>query len=104
MGAGIQELLLLIIIVMAIVLLPRMTATGKGRSAPRHAVRLRLSAFTGRQRLAILLSVLWPAAIALYLSPWRNGWQKFMVVGAGPVAVVWGAVWVIAGFRCRRKP
>lgn len=103
MVAGIQELLLLIIIVLAIVLLPRMTATGKGKPRPKSVRTLSLPVYTGRQRLAIVMTLIWPAAAALYFVPWQNGWKPFLVVGLGPLVLGWSAVWVVAGFKGRKK-
>lgn len=103
MAAGIQELLLLIIIVMAIILLPRMTATGRGRPQMKPVRQLRLPVYTGRQRLAIVMTLLWPAAMGLYLAPWQNGWKQFLLIGLGPPAVAWSAAWVAAGFKDRRR-
>lgn len=103
MAAGIQELLLLIIIVLAIVLLPRMTAMGKSQARQSPLRHLALPDYTGRQRLAIVLSLLWPAAMVLCLSPWKHGWERFIIIGIGPLVLSWSTAWVIAGYKHRRK-
>ena len=101
MIAGIQEILLLILIVMAIILLPRMTARGRRRTPPIPARRPALPYIVGRMRLAIVLSLLWPGAMAIYLSPWDTGWKVYVMLGLGPVLFFWAMVWVIAGYKKR---
>ena len=103
MVTGIQELLLIALIITALILLPRLTARGKSEAGLKTAQRLQLPSFTGRQRLAIVVSLIWPIIVTLYLSPWTNGWRQFVIVGLGPIVLGWSIVWVITGFKGHRK-
>jgi hypothetical protein len=99
--SGLSEILLILVIVIVLFFLPRMVS----RSAPpvRRPVRQPLmKKITGRWRLAILVSVVWLAATALWFRPWTGSQTQFVVLGAAPVIVGWGVVWVMAGFRKRR--
>jgi hypothetical protein len=100
--SGLSEILLILLIVVVLFFLPRMVS----RSAPPPVRRPPRQPFmkkiTGRWRLAILVSVVWLAAAALWFKPWMGSPTQFVVIGAAPVVVGWGLVWVMAGFRKRR--
>ena len=100
--SGLSEILLILIIVIVLFFLPRMVSRSAPpvRKAPPRPLVKRLS---GRLRLAILASVIWPAAAALWLQPWQGNQLLFVAVGAAPVLVGWGAYWVLAGFRQYRR-
>ncbi len=91
---GIQEILILIIIVVAIVLVPRMIGRRQETVPVKPAVAL-----SGRMRLAIAASLLWPAIMAVVFKPWRQDPVIFFYVGLGPVALAWIVFWVMVGFR-----
>jgi hypothetical protein len=97
MFSGVQEVLLIVLIVSGLFLLPRLM---KPRPAPpstnlrRPAVRV-----TWPLRLAIVLSILWPTAWAFHLKPWQDTLIPFAVIGMGPVIVGWALSWVVAGMR-----
>ena len=95
MFTGIQEILVLVAIIVGIIFLPRILNRGHEKKvvAPKPAVVL-----SGKMRLAIAASVLWPAAIAAYMQPWRDDLFPFLYVGLGPVAVCWVIYWVFTGF------
>ena len=97
MFSGIQEILLIVLIVSGIFLVPRMM---KPRPAPqkivlrRHALKV-----SWKLRLAIVMSILWPLACAVYFKPWQQTLIPYAVVGIGPVFVGWSVNWVVAGMR-----
>jgi hypothetical protein len=102
MFSGIQEILLLLLVVAAVVLLPRLvgrrqTPTISGRLVRHHPAKL-----SGAMRAAILGSVLWLCLTAVYFEPWQRGFSSYLLAGAGPVALFWGILWTVAGFRHRR--
>ncbi len=103
MTAGLSELLLLAAIILGIFFLPRMTARSKPPPRQLKVISRLLPSLTGRQRLAIVISVFWPIASAVYLAPWQNGWRPFTLFGAGPVILFWSLNWVAAGYRNRNK-
>ena len=100
MFSGIQEILLIVLIVLAIFLVPRMTKPKSSPEPPR--LRRLIPPLSGPLRLAIVISILWPVGCALYFKPWREAFIPFAVIGIGPVVVAWSLNWVLAGMR--RKP
>jgi len=96
MFSGIQEILVLVIIVLGILFLPRILNRGQARQT---AAAKPLVVLTGRMRLAVAASVLWPALIAAFMQPWKQDPFPYLYLGLGPVAVVWAAYWVLTGFR-----
>lgn len=96
MFSGIQEILVLVIIILGILFLPRILNRGPenptGASKPAFV-------FTGRMRLAISASALWPVLIAAFMQPWKQDLFPFLYLGCGPVAVIWILYWVLTGFR-----
>lgn len=96
MFSGIQELLVLVIIVLGILFLPRILNRGQARPA---VAAKPLVVLTGRLRLAIAASVLWPAIIAAFLQPWKQDLFPYLYFGLGPVALGWAVYWVFTGFK-----
>ena len=102
--SGFQEILVITLIVLAIFLVPRMrkpsprSASAAARPAVCHPL------LKGRARLAIFLSLLWVGIATAYFQPWRGGLMAFLYAGPGPVALCWGAFWVVRGFRKERRP
>jgi hypothetical protein len=96
MFSGIQEILVLVIIILAIFILPRILNRGQMKQAVEAKPVVVLS---GKMRLAVAASFLWPAVIAALVQPWKGDLILFLYLGLGPVAVVWGSYWVITGFR-----
>ncbi len=103
MTAGLSELLLLVAIILGIFFIPRMTARSKPLPKQLKVIPPSLSSLTGRQRFAIVVSIFWPVAAALYLAPWQTGWRTFMLIGLGPVVLIWSLRWVAAGYKNRNK-
>ena len=97
MFSGIQEILLILLIVLGIFLVPRMM---KPRPTPPKVVLRRpVLKFSWTLRLAIVMSVLWPLACAAYFKPWQQAVIPFTVIGIGPVLVGWSVHWVLAGMK-----
>jgi len=94
MFSGFNEILLVAAIVIAVIFIPRLTATRGAGSQRTASSGLTLS---GQQRLFILASIIWVTFWAVYCEPWRREWQLFAYIGAGPVLVIWGAFWVLQG-------
>jgi len=70
------------------------------RKVPPQPLMKRIS---GRGRLAILASVIWLVATALWLQPWAGNQTLFVGIGAAPVVVGWGVWWVVSGFKQKRR-
>ena len=103
MFAGIQEILVLIIVILAIFLVPRLLSRDKASETPEPSVPRMLSALTGSLRLALIGSLVWPLLAAGYYEPWKTGLIPFIYVGLGPVILGWSIRWVIAGFLRNKK-
>jgi hypothetical protein len=95
MFSGIQEILVLVAIILGILFLPRILNRGQEKKTvfPKPAVVL-----SGKIRLAIAASILWPAAMAAFMQPWENDLFLYLYIGLGPVVLGWILFWVYAGF------
>ena len=95
MFSGIQEILVLVVIILGILFLPRILNRGQEISSavPRPAIVI-----SGKMRLAIAASVLWPAVMAVFMQPWQKDLFHYVLIGIGPVALVWIIYWVLTGF------
>lgn len=91
---GIQEILVLILIILGIFYLPRLASRGRQVKNPTP-----LSGLSGWTRLAIAASVFWPLLAAVYFQPWRKDLVLFIYLGVGPVVVGWVTGWVILGYQ-----
>jgi hypothetical protein len=96
--SGIQEILVLVIIILAIFFLPRMMNKQTAQKMAEPAFVL-----TGKLRLAIAASVIWPALMAAFLRPWQKDLALFLYIGIGPVFLAWAIFWVFTGFRNRMR-
>ncbi len=101
MFSGIQEILLIALIILGIFLVPRIMKPNPP-PAPRTIHRPRFLTLSWASRLAIVLSVLWPATWALYLKPWQQDRYVFVALGIGPVVLGWSLKWVLAGIKNKR--
>ena len=94
MFSGIQEILVLVAIILGILFLPRiLNRNPEKKAAARPAVVL-----SGKMRLAIAASILWPAAMAAFIQPWKDDLYPFLYIGLGPVILSWIVFWVYNGF------
>ena len=96
--SGVMEILLIVAIILGILMLPRMLRRPQENDIHQADQGMRL---TGWQRLAIIVSVLWPALLALYLKPWHSDWLIYLSVAVCPVGLAWGVYWIFSGFRER---
>jgi len=96
--SGIQEILLLVIIIMVIFFLPRVISRGKEKKQLEHVFAL-----SGKMRLAIATSVFWPLLMAAVIQPWQKNMPLFFYAGFGPVAFGWIISWILHGFRNSRN-
>ena len=94
---GYQEILIISAIVLGVIFIPRMMETKK--PAPK-LIRARRS-LSGRSRLAIALSIVYPLIAATIMQPWHRDPAAFGYIGLGPVLLGWLIYWVLQGFRRR---
>ena len=106
--SGFQELLLILIILLAILFIPRITARNADQSSLSPVIRRPPRHLSAWLRLAILASVLWLLGALLYFRPWEGQWVTFGAFGVLPLVVAWGGFWVFVGYqphgRQRRFP
>ena len=95
MLTGIQEILVLVAIILGILFLPRILNRGQEKKS---AVFKPAVVLSGKMRMAIAASVLWPAAMAVFMQPWENDLFPFVYIGPGPVVLGWIFFWVYTGF------
>ena len=100
MFTGIQEILVLVAIIVGILFLPRILNRGQAKEAAESEPPFVLS---GKLRMAIGASIIWPAAAAAYLQPWKNDLYTYMFIGLGPVVLVWIVFWIFTGFRKKNQ-
>ncbi len=96
MFSGIQEILVLLIIILGILFLPRILNRGGEKQTAETKPSVVL---TGRLRLAIAASAIWPALIAAFMQPWKNDLINYLYLGPGPIAIAWITFWVVTGFK-----
>jgi len=96
MFAGIQEILVLVVIILGILFLPRILNRGQEK---RSALPRPVIVISGKMRLAVAASVLWPAVVAAFMQPWEKDFYRYLYLGVGPVALIWIIYWVLTGFR-----
>ena len=100
MFTGIQEILILVAIILGILFLPRILNRGQEsrqvESKPPFVI-------SGKMRLAIAASILWPAVIAVIMEPWKKDLFPFLYLGFGPVVLMWFIFWIYSGFRNKER-
>jgi hypothetical protein len=101
--SGFQELLLILIILLAIFFIPRIAARNADQPLRSPVVRRPPQHLGGRLRLAILASVIWLLGTLLYLRPWEGPWVTFGAIGALPLLVAWGGYWVFVGYQSQGR-
>lgn len=94
--SGVNEILIIAAIVAGIFFVPRMMPAKRQVQVSQKMVTL-----SGRIRLAIAISIIYPLAMAAYFQPWKKDMVLFLYVGIGPVALYWLMKWVITGIKDR---
>lgn len=92
--AGFQEILILVAIVLGIFFIPRITSKKLILRQVKPRPRI-----TGKMRIAIAATIVYPLFPALYFRPWQQNVSSLVLFGTVPVLLGWLAAWVYAGFR-----
>ena len=103
MFTGSQEIFVLIIIAVLLFILPRMFSRNQSKKTPDVSLSDTVSMLSGRIRLAIIASFIWPVLSAVYLKPWADELDPFLYIGLGPVLLGWSIRWIVAGFRKHKQ-
>lgn len=103
MLSSIQEILVIIVILLAILFVPRMMSPQR-RPAPKKLRPLRnIRNLSVRWRLAIVVSLMWLLGTAVYFRLWKQDMEMFILCGVGPVVIGWCITWVVAGLGPGKK-
>ena len=87
--AGISEILLLILLITALLILPRMLKSPGGNAKARRKLNRKM-------RIALVLSLVYPIMGAVVLKPWEGNIISFIALGIAPVALAWALGWILA--------
>ena len=94
--AGIQEILTIILLIACIIFLPRLFGGNRSTVGKKN----RRMAISGKLRLAIVLSVVFPLAVAMFFPPWHPETGFIFFPGALIlVALCWAGAWIFQGFH-----
>ena len=99
MFSGVHEILLIVLIILAILILPRLMARKRPQASAAARAVGQPVVVSGRLRLTIALSIAWLLIASAYFEPWNKDIKTFIYFGTGPVVVLWGGIWVIAGYK-----
>ena len=94
--SGLQEILVVAVIVICIFFIPRMMPGRLETDSRSTGIRL-----SKKMRLAIAASLVYPVAAAAVFRPWQVDPVPFAYLGIGPVALGWLLYWVFSGHRRR---
>ena len=92
--SGLQEILIIVVLIMFILFLPRLTGRGNEKTSSKA-----LQMLSGKLRMAIIASLIWLMLWTTYFKPWNGDILAFTLVGLCPIIIGWGALWVIDGFK-----
>ena len=97
--SGIQEILLIVIIFLAIFFIPRITTRNRDLRQPKTLIFKTRFKLSGVGRMALVISGFWPLVAAGYFKPWQKDLLPFLYAGIGPVALGWCLFWIFTGFK-----
>ena len=96
---GINEILVLVLLIACILILPRLFKGDSGRKA---SAAKKIKNLSAKLRFNIVLTLAWPMSMALYLKPWDDHLILFISYGVAPVIFVWAIIWIMAGKKKRQ--
>ena len=113
-GSEMQEILVLVIVVLAVIFVPRlMPRKPASTSGTQNRIQSRAKlpdqgveksfVLTGWMRLVVVITFLWIAGCAVYFKPWEGGSLLFFCLTLGPTVVLWGGLWVWFGYKKYRR-
>lgn len=94
---GYHEILIIAVVGLLVILLPRMIDPRK----PALKLVQPKNKLSGRWRLAIAVSIIYPLGVTAILQPWKNDPYSSLYIGLGPVLLGWLIFWVLMGFKVR---
>jgi hypothetical protein len=97
--SGFQEILIVAAVVLAVIILPRL----RGKRIEATNAVPSAKPISGRYRLAIAASIIYPVFAAAVVQPWKGHLVHFLYGGIGPVVFAWLLYWVLMGFRKKNR-
>ena len=94
---GLQEILIISAIVVGAICIPRIV----NRKEPRPRLVRSRRKISGKMRLGMAASIVFPLVAAAFLRPWREDPITYLYLGVGPVLLCWLLYWVFLGFHRR---
>ena len=91
---GFQEILTLILIILVIFFLPKIAGSRKETELKRKPFIV-----SGKMRIIIAISVLWPFVTGFIIKPWNNNLTEYFIYGFFPILILWSLIWIIDGFK-----
>lgn len=101
--AGINEILVLILIITGMIILPRLIRPQQTSNKKSISFTEKIKQVPVKIRIAVCLSFIYPFAAVLYLKPWESNLNLFLLTGVLPVIVIWSVIWIIAGTKNTKK-
>ena len=98
--SGLQEILIIVLIILGIIFLPRMVGRPVVRPLPVNRKRVRMN---GLIRIALAISGLWLFGAIVYHRAWEEITMPFYLFGMGPVLLWWAGYWVWNGINHKNK-
>jgi len=92
--AGFQEILIVVAIILGIFFIPRVISKKPALAAAKSKQKI-----SGKLRIAIAATIIYPIFPAVYFQPWQQNLSAIALTGIVPVLVGWLAAWVYDGFR-----
>lgn len=94
---GYHEILIISVLVFAVIFLPRVMEPRK----PTLKLVPPPKRLSGRWRLAIAGTIVYPFCVAAIMQPWRTELYSYLYIGLGPILLGWLIFWVLMGFKRR---
>ena len=91
---GLQEIFIIAALILGLLFIPRILAGRRPQRVAEPKIRL-----SGKMRMAVTASAVFPALSAAYFQPWRKDQVMFLYIGIGPVVLAWLLYWVSVGFK-----
>ena len=98
--SGLQEILIVVLIVLGIIFLPRVLGRPMAQRPPVRPKSFRMS---GVMRLSLVVSAVWLVGGIIYHRAWEAITMPFYLYGMGPVILGWAAYWVWNGINHKYK-
>lgn len=89
---GISEILVLVLLISCMLILPRLF-----KGEPPAKTTSSKNKLTVKIRIGIVLTIIYPLAMALYLKPWAENLITYLTFGILPMCLVWAVVWILCG-------